>query len=355
MAAHLAPASDLSIWQQILYFQIFDISNIKYLLVHLPTLRMCECLDFDPSIQRMKLSKICFKVKVMIYISYFTWLHLFSQNPWSANVLTAEPVCIIEDSLVPNSSSPLQHQMAYTELHFGNHVSALRRRVCVSTLCALPSVSKHRHWCGKLWNKSNFLQPAWKRGTKRKACFVSCVSIPSFCSWTGAFPRSFMWSSLWVSVTLHKMVPSYCLQAQRRRTRFGPHSSRRWSPRSVTHIFTHFLLYTWKTNHCYYWCRYFWIIWWTRATQEWQLLQTVIEEFGKEQILLQHDRGHYSLVEAEARNLTQNANMDTPGYTKFYFQKRVVKWSHAVQRWVRLIWMAVIWKLENKGTQRQVG
>lgn len=151
------------------------------------------------------------------------------------------------------------------------------------------------------------------------------------------------------------LVPSYCLQAQRRRTRFGPHSSRRWSPRSVTHIFTHFLLYTWKTNHCYYWCRYFWIIWWTRATQEWQLLQTVIEEFGKEQILLQHDRGHYSLVEAEARNLTQNANMDTPGYTKFYFQKRVVKWSHAVQRWVQLIWMAVIWKLENKGTQRQVG
>lgn len=77
---------------------------------------------------------------------------------------------------------------------------------------------------------------------------MSCVSVPSFCSLTGAFPGSSTWSYLWVSVTLHKMVSSYRLQAQRRRTEFGPHSSTRWSPRSVTHIFTHFLLYTWKNK-----------------------------------------------------------------------------------------------------------
>lgn len=228
---------------------------------------------------------------------------------------------------MPNSSAPLQDQMAYIELHFGNHVSALQRHIFVSTLCALvplPSASKHRHWCGRLWNKSDFLQLAWQRDTKGKACFMSYVSS-LFCSWNKDFPRSHMWGSLWVSVTLHKMVPSYRLQAQRRRTGFGPHSSTWWSPRSVTHIFTHFWLYTIKTNNFYYWFRYFWIILWRRTIQEWRLLQTVIEEFGKEQIFLQHDRGHYSLLLAEARNLTQNANMDTPGYRKFYFQKRVIK------------------------------
>lgn len=202
---------------------------------------MFECLDFDPPSKGWNFQKFVLKWKwwYILYISYFTWLHLFSQNPWSANVLTAEPVCIIEDSLMPNSSAPLQHQMAYTELHFGNHVSALQRRICVSTLCAgvpLPSASKHCHWCSRLWNKSDFLQPAWQ---STKACFMSCISS-SFCSWTKAFPRSVTWGSLWVLVTLHKMVPSYRLQAQRRRTGFGPHSSTWWSPRSVTHIFTHF-------------------------------------------------------------------------------------------------------------------
>lgn len=214
----------------------------------------------------------------MIYISYFTWLHLFSQNPWSANVLTAEPVCIIEDSLMPNSSAPLRHQMAYTELHFGNHVSALQRRVCVSTLCAvvrLPSASKHRHWCGKLWNKSDFLQPAWKRGTKGKAYFTSCVSVPSFCSLTGAFPGSSTWSYLWVSVTLHKMVSSYRLPREGGLNLDLIHPQDGLPGQLHTFLHTSFNTLG-KTNHCYYWCWYFWIIWWRRTTREWQLLQTVI-------------------------------------------------------------------------------